>query len=101
MIRQLDIFSLVLTALSCMAWGALVALGFEGLKGVVEQHVRGYPVPGQVFYYFWMPVIAFVLSLMSGIVCFRLPRVRWIGQIAMLIALLALLPFLFLYTGGV
>jgi hypothetical protein len=99
--RRFDIFSLTLTALSCAAWGGLVALGLEGLKGVVEQHVPGYPAPGQIIYYFWMPATAFFISFLSGVFCLKMPRVRWAGHLILLVSLLALLPFLFLYTGGV
>ena len=101
MTRRFDILSVTLTALSCAAWGGLVALGLEGLKGVVEQHVNGYPAPGQLIYYFWMPAMAFLVSFLSGALCLRMPRIRWIGQLTLLVLLLALLPFLYLYTGGV
>ncbi|WP_174301680.1 hypothetical protein [Caulobacter sp. S45] len=101
MTRRFDVLSLTLTALSGAAWGGLVALGLEGLKGVVEQHVPGYPASGQIIYYFLMPVTAFLISFLSGVFCLKMPRVRWAGQLILLILLLGLLPFLFLYTGGV
>jgi hypothetical protein len=99
--RRFDILSLTLMTLSSAAWGGLIVLGLEGLKGVVEQHIPGYPASGQIIYYFWMPETAFVISLLSGVLCLKMLRLRWAGQIVLIVSLLALLPFLFLYTGGV
>jgi hypothetical protein len=101
MTQRFDILSLTLAALSCAAWGGLVALGLEGLKGVVEQHVPGYPASGQIIYYLWIPGTAFLISLLSGVFCLKMPGIRWIRQLVLLVSLLSLLPFLFLYTGGV
>ena len=99
--KRLDYISSILAALSVVLWGGLIWLGWIGIQGVVHQHVPGYPASGQVLYYIQVPAAALIICIMAAVVCFVWPAAVWAGRLILILMLLALFPFMLVYTGGV
>ena len=87
----------IAAALSTLLWGFFVYLGYDLTKGVIRQHVPGYPNAGQWHYYVHFPVFMLFYSVGLLFLAKRLPpRVfvtLWVLQIVVFI------PF-FLGSGG-
>lgn len=71
------------------------------MKGVVAQHALGYPAPGQIDFYVGIPCA--VVVVVGGVTLLANAAKRvWIGsQLVSAAALIAILPYLFVYGGGV
>ena len=90
---------ILVPGLACLIWGALLFLGTVLTSGVKSQGVPGYPNTGQIVYYQGIPAAAFALALALLAASFK-----WKGcglSVAAAVLMLALLPFLLFYTGGV
>ena len=92
--------SRVLILLALLIWGYFGLRGFDAMADIAAQNVPGYPNAGQRQLYLHIPlaVSAVALLLLAG--SFR----RGIGGAAGCLAgllLIALLPYLFVYRGGV
>ena len=90
---------LLAPGLACLIWGALLFLGSALASGVKSQGVPGYPNSGQIIYYQGIPGAAFAVALALLAASFK-----WKGcglSVAAALLILALLPFLLFYTGGV
>ncbi len=72
----------------------------DGLRRVEAQHVDGYPTAGQFEFYLGTPALVLVVCLLASVLIIR---TRWVGMgTAILVAaLLMVLPFGCLYTGGI
>jgi hypothetical protein len=78
----------------------LALLGLSLLQGVAAQHVPGYPNTGQLRYYLYVPV---GISLALLAISFISLRFRVGGALAIIpaLAILAVLPFMMVYSGGI
>ena len=86
-------------AVSILAWLGLAYIGMDLVRGVAER--VGSADIGQVEFYIAWPLLMAVVVLIGAWGCnaFR----RWPRALALLsgISLVALLPYLLVYTGGV
>ena len=91
---------LVLMALNALVWGALSWMGWDGIKYVESQHVAGFPSTGQIGYYLVFPLLMLSLSLVPGAL---LGQTKWSAAASAWcgFTLIAVLPYLLSYTGGV
>ena len=91
----------VLTAIAAFCWLGFASLGRGGILGIVGQGAEGYPNAAQIDYYFTTPVVVSVVLLLTAWIC-NAAR-RWAGLLSGLsgLSLLALIPYLLPYSGGV
>ena len=89
----------VLMAANIGSWGFFAWSGFSGIRRAQAQHVPGYPNRGQIEFYVVFPLLVVAIALVLPIL---LRRTRWSGGgTAILIAtLLLLIPYGFVFTGG-
>jgi hypothetical protein len=100
------ILGYVLQALSILAWGFLLWAGCVGLAGITGQHVPGYPSLAQITYYAGVPAMLLATGLAAASLIAFGPAAlsHWLARPSRWFAfvnLLGLLPYLFLYGGGV
>jgi len=91
----------ILTCISALAWFGMFLVGLEGTNGVINQRVPGYPAKGQIDFYIVRPAITVMIVLASAWVLNSLRRWPWLLVFISAGSLLALFPFLLVYTGGV
>jgi len=91
----------VLAGLAVLLWTALFFAGLDLAGGVADRHVLGYPNTGQLQYYVAVPGSAAIALLACAWVFNGLRRWPWILALVSSAALLALLPYLLIYGGGV
>ena len=91
---------LVLMALNGLAWGGLSWMGWEGIKYIESQHATGYPNTGQIGYYLAAPLVMLTLSLVPGAL---FSQTKWSAAATLWcsLTLLAVLAYLYPYSGGV
>ena len=89
-----------LTVINIVVWCGLTWIGIDLTDGVRNQQVVGYPNAGQIAYYIRLPIVLSVFAVAAHVIsrftCFE--RTALILQVLILIAVL---PFLFGYGGGV
>jgi hypothetical protein len=98
----------ILTGIVWALWASFVWIGIGLTKGVVAQHVLGFPSSGQITYYICVPLVVATTLLLSAIVLNFARRLPIIPPIIPPIALavLAGVAFMFLplyifgYGGG-
>jgi hypothetical protein len=95
--RSANILALVATAL----WAAMLWVGVDLLKGVVAQHVLGYPAADQFDFLVGIPFAAIVAVGGTTLLVNALNRFWVVSHLVSGVALIALLPYLFVYGGGV
>jgi hypothetical protein len=95
---------IILGALSLLIWGLLLLAGLTGISSIRQQRVAGYPNAEQISYYVGVPTVICIVAVAGLIWRLRAPNVvvrfRWVGTLVLTLSLIALLPFLFLYGGG-
>lgn len=91
----------ILTGIAVLIWGGLLLVGRDLVGGVVAQKAVGYPNTGQIDFLIVWPAFVVLALLMGAWICNGLRR--WPGLLALLsgVALAAVLPYLFVYGGGV
>ena len=91
----------ILTGIAVLIWFGLLVLGRDLVSGVVAQKALGYPNTGQIDFLIVWPASVVIVLLLCAWICNGLRR--WTQLLALLsgVSLLALLPYLFLYGGGV
>lgn len=82
-------------------WAGMLWLGVGLLKGVVAQRVLGYPVPGQFDFLVGIPLAAIIVIGGATLLVNALKRFWIVSYLVSGAALVALLPYLFVYGGGV
>jgi len=95
--RKTDLPTIIVAA----AWVYLLMSGIDGLLGIRNRHVFGYPENGQIVLYAAIPA-AFVVLLAGSAVLSR--KARWFYNLYPVVTVLAaflLLPILFVWGGGV
>jgi hypothetical protein len=88
-------------ALVVMTWAYLLKSGVDGLLGIRDRHVPGYPVPEQVILYAGIPATVLV-ALLTAAVLSR--KVHWFYNVYPVVTALAaflFLPVLLVWGGGV
>jgi hypothetical protein len=98
--RTLNTASVVLSAVSILVWAGMTWLGAHLIRGVVAQHVTGYPDPVQITYYIRVPAIMLGCAIVAGLAALCTTYTRTARTVQVLL-LIALFPFLLPYTGGV
>jgi hypothetical protein len=88
-----------LAVITAAIWALLALCGHDLLEGSKAQKVPDYPFPGQADYYVHFPILVFVVVL-AACVASRYRPLRIPAYVVYTLALLALPPFLFFYTGG-
>ena len=96
----IKIVSLLVSALNVGLWIALFFAGLNGLKGIKEQHATGFPNQGQVMYYEILPVIMTLIGISYPVFMWSRGKEN-LGVGLSLIMILAILPYLLFYGGGV
>jgi hypothetical protein len=89
-----------LTTINALIWGALSWSGWHGLASISAQSVGGYPNPEQKEYYLYLPLVMVTLTI-AGFVLSQFRKVRVVAMIFEILLLVAVLPFLLPYGGGV
>lgn len=91
---------LVLMALNGAVWGGLSAMGWNLIKYAIGRNIAGFPNTGQLGYYLVTPLIMLTASLVPGAL---LGQTRYSAgaNVWCSLTLVAVVPYLLPYTGGV
>jgi hypothetical protein len=91
----------VLTGVAVLIWCGLLLVGRDLVGGVVAQKAVGYPSRGQIDFLLVWPAFVVLALLLLAWICNGLRR--WAAVLTLLsgLALVAVLPYLFIYGGGV
>ena len=92
--------ALILAAANGLIWGGLSWNGWGLIRNIESQHLRGYPKSGQILSYIIVPLVMLSVALVPTAF---LSQSRWavLGNVWSALALILLLPYLFLYFGGI
>jgi O-antigen ligase len=91
----------VLSLITAILWALLILTGIRGIDSVRSQHISGWPSPGQVHYYVYIPAIMLTLIVSAWALAVRWQRVKVFAVTLIVLALLALPVYLLAYTGGI
>jgi hypothetical protein len=91
----------LLSLITASLWALLILIGIKGVETVRSQHIPGWPSPGQVHYYVYIPAVMFTLIAAAWSLTVRWQRVKLFAVTAIVLALLVLPVYLLAYTGGV
>ena len=91
----------LLAGLAIAIWFALALSGHGGVDHVVAQRVSGYPNMGQVDLYLFWPLLVVTGLLFCAWVCNALNRGAAILVLLSGASIIALLPYLVIWGGGV
>lgn len=86
--------------LATLAWTWLALAGWSGIEGIRDQHAAGYPNEGQIRFYLVLPALAAAACLVLFVAALLSRRFGCALALSGALALAALLPYLFFYTGG-
>ena|SRR5216684_511405 len=89
----------ILATIAGVPWAFLVWSGYDLCYGSHVRVVPGYPNPGQVHLYVVVPVIGFLVSVAAFVFANKTPT--WVGAFVFCLQLLALLPVIGMWGGGV
>lgn len=93
--RKANIIAAITTAL----WFGLFYMGRSGIYGIYAHGEGVYPNSGQIDYYMVFPVCVAAALMLSAWVCNSFRAAQPLAAISIL-ALVALFPYLLIYTGG-
>ena len=91
----------VLAGLATAIWFALALSGHGGVDGIVAQRVSGFPNMGQVDLYLFWPLLVVTGLLFCAWVCNAFNRGAAILMLLSGVSIVALLPYLAIWGGGV
>jgi hypothetical protein len=91
----------ITAGVAIVLWFALALLGRDGLNGVVAQQAPGYPNMGQINLYIVWPLFVVTALLACAWFCNAFRRWPPVLGIASGASLLAILPYLMVWGGGV
>jgi hypothetical protein len=91
----------VLSAIAAIFWALLIPIGIRGINVARSQHIPGWPSPGTIHYYVYIPVIMLTLIASAWAVAIRWRRVKAFALTFIVLALLVLPVYLLAYTGGI
>lgn len=89
---------LILPTANALIWGFLVWIGFDGEK-YIEQRM-GHVSLEQVMFYIAFPLAMLAIALVPSVLVSQ-TRYYQIGNVGSGLTLFAVLPYLFVYGGGV
>jgi hypothetical protein len=89
----------ILAAIAVIPWAYLLWIGYEFCYGPRVQHMPVVPNRSQIHLYVVTPAVGFAISLALLFVANKLPL--WIEVILFIIQLVALVPVLGMWGGGV
>ena len=89
----------ITAAVSVLAWLGLALIGMDLVRGVAER--AGSANFEQVKFYIAWPLLVTVVVLVGAWACNGSRRWPWTLALLSATSLVALVPYLFLYTGGV
>ena len=91
---------LILTVINAVVWGGLSWMGRGGIAYIESQHAPGYPNLGQIQFYLAFPLLMLSVALVPAVL---LSQTKWsvFGSLWSVLTLLAVIPYLFYYGGGV
>jgi hypothetical protein len=89
----------ILASIACAPWAYLAWSGYDLCYGPRVHTVPGYPNEGQVHLYVVEPLIGLLVSMAIFIVANKLPKV--VSAVIFCFQLLALLPVVLPWTGGI
>jgi hypothetical protein len=84
-----------------LIWIAWLWVGLELTRGVVAQHVTGYPDQGQISFYVGVPAALIVILFLACAIFNFLKRSSVGLALVSALALIVVLPFTLFYGGGV
>lgn len=91
----------ILAGLAAVLWFALALLGREGVNGIVAQNAPGYPNMGQINLYIVYPLYVVLVLISCAGVCNAFRRWPSVLGLASGASMLAILPYLAVWGGGV
>ena len=91
----------ILSLIAASLWALLILTGIQGVNAVLSQQVPGWPSPGQIHYYVYIPAIMFALIVSGWALIIRWRRLKVFTVTFIVLALLVLPVYLLAYTGGV
>jgi hypothetical protein len=89
---------LILPALNALVWGGLVWIGFSG--EVFVENRLGHVNLGQAEFYVMFPLAMLAIALVPAVLVSQ-TRYSWLATAWSTVTLIAVLPYLFVYGGGV
>lgn len=92
--------SYVLASITAAVWGLFVLKGYSSLEDMKNQHVPGYPSSGQANFYFHFPIVVLLIVLVA-LAASHYRSLKIPAILLYALSLLAVLPYLLGYTGGV
>ena len=91
----------ILALATIAIWAWLLWAGVDLLEGVVAQHVLGSPTPGQFEFLVGIPFAAIVAISGVTLLVNALNRYAGVAHFVIGVGLIAVVPYLFVYGGGV
>ena len=89
-----------ITCINVLAWGTFVWIGRGLLANLTAQDISGFPNHDQSMYYIYVPA-GMVLAALTAYAVASKRSMKGVALVAEIAFLIALLPFVFFYTGGV
>ena len=91
----------ILTGCAVFAWAALLLVGASLIRGVTGQNVPGYPSSGQIEFYLLYPALAIAVLVACAWLFKGISRRPSLLAFLSGAALLAVLPYIMFFGGGV
>jgi len=66
----------VLSFIAAVVWALLIPIGIRGVNVARSQHIAGWPSPGQILYYVYIPVIMLAIIVLVWALAVRWPRIK-------------------------
>lgn len=89
----------IVAALCALLWGIFGYIGFDLVSHVAQRGVPGYPNAGQWGLYVVFPAVMILIGIGLVLLSKRAPTALYVGVVG--VELVAVLPFLLIYGGGV
>lgn len=89
----------IVAALCALLWGLFGYVGFELVSHIAQRGVPGHPDAGQWELYVVFPAAMMLIGIGLFVFSKRVPAALYVGTVT--VELVAVLPFLLVYGGGV
>lgn len=89
----------IAASITCLLWGFFTYAGYTLTTGVAQRQVSRHPAAGQWHYYVYFPLIMLIGSIGLLFLARRLSVTQFVTIWS--IQVVVVIPFLFLYGGGV
>jgi len=91
----------LLSLITATLWALLILAVINSVKAARSQQIPGWPSPGQIHHYVYIPAIMFALIVSGWALTIRWRRLKAFTVLFIVLALLVLPVYLLAYTGGV